>query len=145
MGLPNEKSMCQTICFPGKFTDGEGLGINTCDRARVAKCSLRRAETEVQMQKVTLQVGGTMLFGGKETLATIMGNPRPFQLYGIQSLAPQTEEQTSIFCISDQHLLVYALDGQASSHKCDSCILHRTDLTPSLFSCWVFASMLQCY
>lgn len=101
--------MCQTIYFPAKFTDGVGLGVNTCERARVAKFPLRGAEIEVQMQKGTLQIytvkqkvpGDTKLVGGKEVVATVMGNPRPFQLYGVQWMPAQTEEQTSIFGLSD--------------------------------------------
>lgn len=55
-GTPKRKSMRQTIYFPGKFTDGEGLGVNTCERARVAEFPLRKAEIKVRMQKVTLKI-----------------------------------------------------------------------------------------
>lgn len=107
--------MCQTIYFPEKFTYGVGLGVNTCERARAAKFPLRGAEIEVQMQKGTLQIytvkqssrGHKAGWRQRGSGNSNRGNPRPFQLYGVQWMPAQTEEQT-------QYIWLIGLIGSCS-------------------------------
>lgn len=97
--------MRQTICFPGKSTDGVGLDINTHARAGAAKLPLRRAKVEVQIQKVTLYTLNRKCWGhspGWGQRGSDNNNEEPQSIPGVwETVAASSEEQTIIFSVSD--------------------------------------------
>lgn len=53
LGSVMNRGLVKAAAVTDETPKGVGLGVTTCERARVAKLTLRGAEIEVQIQKFT--------------------------------------------------------------------------------------------